>query len=181
MVVDEVEAILDPTTVNALVDLGDDVTTVLAVVTTESDMPGAIAIRFSHLGTTSLTPEQLEELQDALESVLDIDNDSRRRFLQVSTALQFISVGEVTFVQCPPLTTGDCIGTTFDVVYTTKPRTTSSPAVKSGKGSKSGKCTSAPTNTGGTSAPIKSGKRNKIAKPGNESGKNGNGKIHVRI
>jgi hypothetical protein len=110
-------------------------------------------VTLSHLGITALTPDQLEDLREALESVLEINVYRRRKFLEVSNGFALISVDDGTIVDCPTSKTGDCIGTEFVVFYRTTSITTSSPTFTKGKGGKSGKGTSPPTIPGATLFP----------------------------
>jgi hypothetical protein len=168
-VVELVLEVLDPETVDALLV---NFQTVLQEVFTESPTPGVdaiviVTVVLNHLGITSLTTEQLDELQAALGIFLNF-NISSGRYLQAGSGLELISVGDATIVGCSPIIIGDCVGTASKVTYSTMPGTTSAPTVKSGKSgkSKSSKGSSSPTIPGVTMSPTKTSKSGKGSKSG---------------
>eukprot|EP00978_Attheya_sp_CCMP212_P019665 scaffold55322_cov68-Attheya_sp.AAC.1 len=164
-VVEEVQAVLDPNTVDALV-VG--VVTLLESVTAESAIPGfdsivVITVTSSHLEVATLTQEELDEVKAGLSTILDFGNVATRRYLQAGSGLELIAVGDATIVPCPEDKMDLCVGTASKVMFLTLPITTdSTPTVKSGKGSKSGGSNSGSSKSGGSnSGSSKSGKNSK--------------------
>jgi hypothetical protein len=174
-VVKEVEEVLDPVTVNALV-VG--VSTVLESVTTESATPGTdsivvVIVTLTHRGVATLTQGQLDQVNTGLSTFLDVGDMATRRYLQAGSGLELVAVGDATIVSCPQDETDPCVGTVSEVMFSTTPITiTRAPTVKSGKGSKSSGSNSGFSKSGKSSEDVDYTRSPTV--PGVKSGKSGN-------